>query len=88
MFHPVFFFLREMFPLDFIYTKKTIGNTKEMMSVDAGPGDPWAWGCGSYHFQPHVYTRLDPPVLIPLQMREVNQCIDCVARVRHRRGPL
>jgi hypothetical protein len=32
-------------------------------------------------YQPHVYGRLDPPALIPLQMREVDLCID-VAVVR------
>jgi hypothetical protein len=27
-------------------------------------------------YQPHVYGRLDPPALIPLQMREVDLRID------------
>jgi hypothetical protein len=27
-------------------------------------------------YQPHVYDRLDPPALIPLQMREVDLRID------------
>ncbi|GJN40864.1 hypothetical protein PR202_gn00275 [Eleusine coracana subsp. coracana] len=32
-------------------------------------------------YQPHVYGRLDPPVLIPLQMREVDLRVDAaVAR--------
>ena len=30
-------------------------------------------------YQPHVYGRLDPPALIPLQMREVDLRVDCVA---------
>ena len=30
-------------------------------------------------YQPHVYGRLDPPALIPLQMREVELRVDCAA---------
>ncbi|XP_039832733.1 uncharacterized protein LOC120693379 isoform X2 [Panicum virgatum] len=30
-------------------------------------------------YQPHVYGRLDPPALIPLQMREVDLRVDCAA---------
>ncbi|KAF0922327.1 hypothetical protein E2562_031819 [Oryza meyeriana var. granulata] len=30
-------------------------------------------------YQPHVYGRLDPPALIPLQMREVDLSVDCAA---------
>nr|CAB3500542.1 unnamed protein product [Digitaria exilis] len=30
-------------------------------------------------YQPHVYGRLDPPALIPLQMREADLRVDCAA---------
>ncbi|CAN6300590.1 unnamed protein product [Urochloa humidicola] len=30
-------------------------------------------------YQPHVYGRLDPPALIPLQMREAELRVDCAA---------
>ena len=30
-------------------------------------------------YQPHVYGRLNPPALIPLQMREVDLRVDCAA---------
>ena len=30
-------------------------------------------------YQPHVYGRLDPPTLIPLQMQEVELHVDCAA---------
>lgn len=30
-------------------------------------------------YQPHVYGRLNPPALIPLQMREIDLRVDCVA---------
>jgi hypothetical protein len=32
-------------------------------------------------YQPHVYGRLDPPALIPLQLKEVDLAVDCALHV-------
>ncbi|KAL6855884.1 hypothetical protein ACP4OV_018686 [Aristida adscensionis] len=34
-------------------------------------------------YQPYVYGRLDPPALIPLQMKEVDLAVDCALDVAH-----
>jgi len=34
-------------------------------------------------YQPHVYGRLDPPALIPLQMKEVDLAVDCALDAAH-----
>jgi hypothetical protein len=34
-------------------------------------------------YQPYVYGRLDPPALIPLQMKEVDLAVDCALDTAH-----
>jgi hypothetical protein len=34
-------------------------------------------------YQPYVYGRLDPPALIPLQMKEVDLAVDCALDAAH-----